>query len=454
MAENHPLAFMSYVRFDDQHENGRLTEFRNRLSGEIRMQTGIDFSIFQDRNDIQWGQNWKERIEDSLDEVTFLIPIITPSFFNSAACRAEFERFLSREKKLRRNDLILPVYYVGSPVLDEESKRAKDNLAQEIANHQYADWRELRFEPFTSPQVGKTLAHLAVQIRDALDKAQPSTKAAAKRKATKKRAQSSKTKSTAARQPASEQVAYSTQTVKSGKSADPAQRPSFKTEPPILIVDSLHRGDFPTITEAITAAKAGDRILIRPGLYQEGLVIDKPLELLGDGELGEVVIQATGKDVVLFKTTMGRISNLSLRQIGGGKWYCVDIAQGRLELEGCDITSQSLACVAIHGGADPQLRRNRIHDGTQTGVFIYEKGQGTLEDNDIFGNGNSGVEIQEEGNPRVRHNRINKNNYYAITIRMLGGGIIEDNDLRDNEIGPWYISDDSKQKVKRARNQE
>ena len=75
-----PLAFMSYVRFDDQHENGRLTEFRNRLSGEIRMQTGEGFSIFQDRNDIQWGQNWKERIEDSIDEVTFLIPIITPSF--------------------------------------------------------------------------------------------------------------------------------------------------------------------------------------------------------------------------------------------------------------------------------------------------------------------------------------------------------------------------------------
>ncbi|MFN2453615.1 MAG: right-handed parallel beta-helix repeat-containing protein [Pyrinomonadaceae bacterium] len=67
---------MSYVRFDDQHENGRLTEFRERLSGEVQMQTGESFSIFQDRNDILWGQHWKERIVDSIDAVTFLIPII------------------------------------------------------------------------------------------------------------------------------------------------------------------------------------------------------------------------------------------------------------------------------------------------------------------------------------------------------------------------------------------
>ncbi len=74
---------MSYVRVDDQHENGRLTELRSRLSGEVRMQLGEEFTIFQDRNDISWGQQWKQRIEDTIDATTFLIPIITPGFFRS-----------------------------------------------------------------------------------------------------------------------------------------------------------------------------------------------------------------------------------------------------------------------------------------------------------------------------------------------------------------------------------
>ena len=76
-------AFMTYVRFVDQHDDGQLTQFRERLSAEVQVQTGEEFLIFQDRNDIAWGQNWKARIDEALDVVTLLIPIITPSFFLS-----------------------------------------------------------------------------------------------------------------------------------------------------------------------------------------------------------------------------------------------------------------------------------------------------------------------------------------------------------------------------------
>ena len=99
---------MSYAHRDDQ--SGQLTELRKYLSDEVSVQTGEDFEIFQDRNAILWGQNWKERIENSLDEVTFLIAIITPSFFTSPYCRKELKRFIDREKKLGRNDLIPPIY--------------------------------------------------------------------------------------------------------------------------------------------------------------------------------------------------------------------------------------------------------------------------------------------------------------------------------------------------------
>ena len=85
------MAFMSYVRSDDQHDDGRLTQLRERLSAEVRMQTGEEFPIFQDRDDIQWGQSWRLRIEESVDEVTFFIPIITPSFFRSEGCPRALE---------------------------------------------------------------------------------------------------------------------------------------------------------------------------------------------------------------------------------------------------------------------------------------------------------------------------------------------------------------------------
>src|SRR5262249_51890207 len=140
----------------------------------------------------------------------------------------------------------------------------------------------------------------------------------------------------------------------------PERGPVGKNEPRTRIVDALYRGDYPTLTDALKAADPGDRILIRPGLYREGVVIDKPVEIVGDGELSEVVIEANGSNAVSFQANIARVANLTLRQTGGGATYCVDIAQGRLDLEGCDITSQGLTCVGIHDGADPRLRRNRI----------------------------------------------------------------------------------------------
>ena len=164
---------MSYVHQDDKYE--RLTTFRALLSDEVQIHTGEEFPIFQDRKDIQWGQNWKERIEESLDNVTFLIPIITPSFFKRQYCRDEVERFLERERRLNRNDLILPVYYVDCLILGDERLRLADELAREIGLRQYTDWRDLRFEPSTSPEIGRRLALLAVQIRDTLHRIEEST---------------------------------------------------------------------------------------------------------------------------------------------------------------------------------------------------------------------------------------------------------------------------------------
>ena len=447
-----PAAFLSYVRFDDEHEEGRLTQLRERLSGEVRMQTGEPFPIFQDRNDIGWGQNWRERIERSLDEVTFLIPVVTPSFLTSDACQEELRIFLEREKALERNDLILPLYYVDSPILNDKRSSGQDPLAQAITEHQYADWRDLRFEPLTSAQVGVALARLAVQIRDALARAKDS-KATSRPETPKVGAAGGEgTGPETSSPPESKEPPGQTGLVATTEAQQGPRRPSPKTEPPVRVVDPFHRGDHASIGEALTAANPGDRILVRPGLYKEGLVIEKPLEIIGDGDVNDIVIQATGQHAVSFRTMMGRVANLSLQQAGGGDWYGVDIAQGRLELEECDITSQSWACVAIHGGADPRVRDNRIHDSLRGGgVLVYENSQGVIEGNDIFGNAVVAVEIKDGSNPTLRRNRIHEGQSGGVMVHTDAVGTFEDNDIFGNALAGVAITEGGNPTLRRNR---
>jgi cobaltochelatase CobT len=168
MSERKPIAFLSYVRSDDEHDEGRITTFRKRLEGEVRMQTGETFQIFQDRNDIAWGQHWEERIGDSLADVTFLIPIVTPSFFKSPACKMEFRTFVGKERMLGVNRLILPLYYVECDQLGETYIKGTDEIADVVRSRNWTDWRQFRFKAFNEEEVANSLAKMASMIKDSM----------------------------------------------------------------------------------------------------------------------------------------------------------------------------------------------------------------------------------------------------------------------------------------------
>lgn len=231
-------------------------------------------------------------------------------------------------------------------------------------------------------------------------------------------------------------------------------KPAAKSEPSILVVDAMHRGDFATITDALSAAKPGTKIFVRPGFYKESIVIRNHVELIGDGERNDIIIEASGKyNVLLFYASQGRVVNFTLRQTGDEAHPCVNISQGKLNLESCDISSQTAACVIIHQNAEPLLIRNRIHGGTD-GVVVSHNGKGTLEDNDIFANVNRGVVIKESGALTLRGNRIVQNGELGILVWKGGGGIFEDNDLRGNATGAWHIDPSCEGNVQRRGNKE
>jgi len=168
-----PVAFMCYARFDDEHDDGQLTQFRRRLAAEMRAQTGHDFTIFQDREDIAWGENWSDVIDGALETVALLLVIITPGLFRSEASRTEISRFLQRERQLGRSDLILPVYYITAREIEAPPAQRTDPLAKLLSSRQYVDWRNMRFEPVTSPLALRTIAELASRMTSAFWRSPP-----------------------------------------------------------------------------------------------------------------------------------------------------------------------------------------------------------------------------------------------------------------------------------------
>jgi len=159
------------------------------------------------------------------------------------------------------------------------------------------------------------------------------------------------------------------------------------------------------------------------------------------GKVEDIIVEATDANCLVMRADEAVVRGLTLRGRGGsmgsagGGYYAVDIPQGRLELEGCVITSDALACVAIHGEtADPVLRRCTIRDGAASGVLVYERARGTIEDCDIAANALAGVEIAQESAPVIRRCTVRDGRAGGIVLYEGGQGTIEDCDIAANAL--------------------
>ena len=435
-----PKGFFSYVRQVDDHDGGRLTRLRERLQGEIRVQTGLGVDIFQDIRELRWGDRWRSEILESLAESYFLIPVVTPGYFLSTPCREEYTAFKDRQQRLdaSKRGVILPVYYVETDELSDPAWRDGNDWATDLHASQWADWRTLRLEPWESPLPNRRIEEMARQFKNRL-KAMgiltppgtaptggspiPATTAAT----------AATTPSTeAATLPPADHVAVAA---------------SHRRE---LVVDANGKGQFKTIADAIRAAGTDDTIVVRPGIYQEALVLDKSLTLIGDGQREDIIIEGSTANALSSTAPFGRVVNFTFRQAAGGQ-YAIDISSGHIELEYCDIASQGLSCIAVHGNGDPTVRRSRIHDSKQSGIFVYSNGRGTFEDNDIFANAFAGISVKEGSDPTVRRNTIRDAKQNGISVYQNGRGTFEDNDIFANILAGIVVRDGAEPTVRRNR---
>jgi CheY-like chemotaxis protein len=167
----HPDAFLSYTRIDDEFRSGAITSLRRLLELGVQVVTGNrNFQIFQDKEGIELGQNWQHRLDQAITDARFLIPILSPLYFQSKGCRDELTKFIAYEKSLGRNDLILPVYFVTTPLLEKPDLLKDDVLASKINERQRYDWLPYADLPTNDPQIRPAVIKLAEKISEALSR--------------------------------------------------------------------------------------------------------------------------------------------------------------------------------------------------------------------------------------------------------------------------------------------
>jgi parallel beta-helix repeat protein len=198
--------------------------------------------------------------------------------------------------------------------------------------------------------------------------------------------------------------------------------------PRTMVVDAMGRGDFDNLTAAVMTVTAGTRLLLRPGTYTGDIAIDRPLELVGDGDRNDIVVEASTSEIV-WTAKAGRIENLTIRSAAAQT--AIRVVGGVLDIVACDISSSGE--VGVHVEASRvAVKKSKIHDCLFWGVTFHKKSRGTLEDNDITNcDLGGGIAVRSGSVVEVRKNRVSANTT-GILISGADRGVFEDNDITNS----------------------
>jgi parallel beta-helix repeat protein len=162
-----------------------------------------------------------------------------------------------------------------------------------------------------------------------------------------------------------------------------------KAEPTTIVVPD----DYPTIQEAVNAANPGDTIFVRAGIYYENVVIDKPINLIGED----------------FAT----ISGFGLEY---GPWGLVTITSSNVTICGFSIVNSS-------------------YFGAGIGIFINSVDYVNITRN-VIRNHDYGIDIRYSTGDFISNNVISDCKTYGITIGFNSRNVI----LKGNNMTNNYVN--------------
>ena len=154
-------------------------------------------------------------------------------------------------------------------------------------------------------------------------------------------------------------------------------------------VDDSGGKDFTKIQDAIDFANSGDTIYVCYGTYQETVIIDKSIKLIGENKENTIIDAQEKGDAVYISANNVTISNFTLFNTGIGDDYFFNSA---LEVESDNNIISNLVCDSTNFGmwfinSNDNKIKNNIVKGYWDGIWLDNSKNNVLRNNSMYGSG-------------------------------------------------------------------
>jgi parallel beta-helix repeat protein len=194
--------------------------------------------------------------------------------------------------------------------------------------------------------------------------------------------------------------------------------------------------NYTVIQWAIDNASSGDSVYVKNGTYFENLIINKTINLKGEGrEVTKIIGNGTG-DVIKISSNWTSVSKLNING-SGDLWYDAGIkAEG---IKNCNVIDNNISSnngcgVLIYNSANIKIENNICNFNDQWGMWIDTVTDSVILNNSVSYNINNGIHLNHVSNYNIiENNTCNFNRKgHGINSESCHYNIINNNTCNSN----------------------
>lgn len=225
------------------------------------------------------------------------------------------------------------------------------------------------------------------------------------------------------------------------------------------IITINNEGNYKSINEALFIAQNNDTIYVGPGTYNEKLIINKPIKLIGAGS-GKTIIDnndiSSNPEIIIIESDSCLIDGFTITNskfiLNGSDFiigikifsssnviknnsiinlnHCISLDQNVEEniIENNIISNNNIG-IEIWNAFNNRIMKNTITNSTQSGVFIGYKARSNIVSSNTFLGNKNGVRLKDAQNNNIIDNFFKSN---SKAIYECCGAI--NNNLNNNTI--------------------